>query len=439
MTIRHGQSGTARWDPVEEPDVTVEARGRDRDADEADIDSVRHYFRAIGRVPLLKPQRERELCQQIERAQLALAASLFAVPRASGRIFLLAKVMDHDPVAVNELLQSPEGLPLGPADVLAAMKTLRGLRPRAARLVRLGAALDARKIARERRASVQGELDRSLADLERRLFTVPLRSALVETLAIDVTHLPNGTSTGRVGENLEVVRALKRHLMEANLRLVVSIAKRYRYTNLSLLDLIQEGNLGLLKAIDRFQYRRGFKFSTYATWWIRQAITRSIADTGRAIRLPVHVVEALNAVTAARTQLARQLGRDPTIHEVATRAHMSVDKVMLVIRSSAPIASLDAPLSEDALLGETIADAGGVSPEATVLEEDTLKHVRRALESLPERERRVIELRYGITNSREHTLGEIGKRLGVTRERARQIEAQAMARLRARPTKSNAA
>jgi RNA polymerase primary sigma factor len=235
---------------------------------------------------------------------------------------------------------------------------------------------------------------------------------------------------------LEALRELKARLMQANLRLVVSIAKRYRYTNLSLLDLVQEGNLGLIKAVDRFQYRRGFKFSTYATWWIRQAITRSIADTGRTIRLPVHVIESLNRIAAARVALVRELGRDPTIQEVAGRVRMPADKVMLVTRSATPLASLDAPVTEDAVFGEFVPDSGALSPEAPLMAEDTIRMVKTALESLNPRERTVLELRFGIVNAREHTLEEISERMGVSRERVRQIEKQALDRLRRRSVRS---
>jgi RNA polymerase primary sigma factor len=293
------------WGSVEEADVF--AAPTDRDGDERDIDSVRRYFQQIGRVPLLKPQQERELCREVERAQQALAASLFAVPLAADRVMALARAVGRRQIEWGDLLQSPEGTTLQPGDVSRALALLTTLPRRAIRLQRVDAALAARRIAAPRRAILQRDANRTLASLEGTLAKVPLRAALVETLATEVSRLPNDDSTARVAERLEVVRALKRHLMEANLRLVVSIAKRYRHTNLPLLDLIQEGNLGLMKAIDRFQYRRGFKFSTYATWWIRQAITRSIADTGRTIRLPAHMVDALNAVTSARKQLAREL------------------------------------------------------------------------------------------------------------------------------------
>jgi len=220
--------------------------------------------------------------------------------------------------------------------------------------------------------------------------------------------------------------------MQANLRLVVSIAKRYRYANLPVLDLVQDGNLGLMKAVDRFQYRRGFKFSTYATWWIRQSITRAIADTGRTIRLPVHVVESLNRVAVARAALARELGRDPTVQEICARTRMRAEKVMLVLRSGAPLTSLDAPVTEDAVFGDFLADSGAVSPETPLIQADVLREVKQVLDSLTERERFVLELRYGIVNAREHTLQEISERMGISRERVRQIEQQAMRRARRR-------
>ena len=194
----------------------------------------------------------------------------------------------------------------------------------------------------------------------------------------------------------------------------MSVARRYRQSDLSLLDVVQEGNLGLLKAVDRFQYRRGFKFSTYATWWIRQAITRAIAQTGRTVRLPVHTVEALNRVEASRRKL-KDLGHDPTVEDIAARVCMHPRKVMRSLQSGAPVVSLDAPTPGDAVVVGFIADAAASSPDAPLIEQDVLRQVTAALQSLNARERRVLELRYGITNSREHTLQEISDRLGCTR------------------------
>jgi RNA polymerase primary sigma factor len=202
---------------------------------------------------------------------------------------------------------------------------------------------------------------------------------------------------------------------------------------LSLLDLIQEGNIGLMKAVDRFQYRRGFKFSTYATWWIRQAITRSIADYGRTIRLPVHVIDSLNRLRREQRVLETTLGREPTPRELAHRLKIPVGKVRLLLEAVRLPRSLDAPVGEDdsvALADLVAADAP--TPEASMIASDLANQVEYAMAELTEREREVMRLRYGLGTQREHTLEEIGRRLSVTRERVRQIEARAVAKMRSR-------
>jgi RNA polymerase primary sigma factor len=237
----------------------------------------------------------------------------------------------------------------------------------------------------------------------------------------------------RVQASEDTVREEKRFLMEANLRLVVSIAKRYMNRGLSFLDLIQEGNLGLMKAVDRFQFRRGFKFSTYATWWIRQAITRAIADHGRTIRLPVHVIESLNRLEKERKALRSEHGRDPSADDLAERLKMPVSKVRLLLDAQKTPYSLEMKIGEDenTELGDLLRDTSIRSPEEATLEGDLSNEVTRALAPLSDREKEVLRLRYGLGTDREYTLEEIGRRLSVTRERVRQIESRALQKVRA--------
>jgi RNA polymerase primary sigma factor len=236
----------------------------------------------------------------------------------------------------------------------------------------------------------------------------------------------------RVNAADDVVREAKRELMEANLRLVVSIAKRYLNRGLSFLDVIQEGNLGLMKAVDRFQFRRGFKFSTYATWWIRQAITRAIADHGRTIRLPVHVIESLNRLEKERKTLRAETGREPTPDDIASRLKLPVSKVRLLLDAQKTPYSLEMKIGEEGgtELGEVIQDRSARTPEDSAIESDLTNEVERALEPLSDREKEVLRLRYGLGQEREYTLEEIGRRLSVTRERVRQIESRALQKLR---------
>jgi RNA polymerase primary sigma factor len=420
------------WDAPEEPDFTPQTSSRATEREDAEVDAVRHYLQEIGRVPLLKPRQELALCQRIEDAERSLAAALLAVPAVASRLAELSTAVRTGAAAADGLLQSPDGHLLDTAEIVRALDGLAQACRLAAALRRVDEQHAATPVTARRRPALDRRAARLLALLEARLATVPLRPAFMEAIAADVSDATNDPGVVRVQRCLVALRGLKDRLMQANLRLVVSVARRYRHTTLSQLDLVQEGNIGLMKAVDRFQYRRGFKFSTYAVWWIRQAITRAIADTGRTIRLPIHAIESLNRMTTARACLARELGRDPTIQELATRTRMPADKVMLLIRSAAPLASLDAPVAEDAVLGDFVPDRGTRSPDVPLLEEDIRMGVKRALDSLNDRERLVVGLRYGILNSREHTLQEIGERLGITRERVRQIEAQAMRRLRSR-------
>jgi RNA polymerase primary sigma factor len=404
-------------------------------------DPVRIYLKEIGKVRLLNARQEVEIGQRIEAGQIKLRGALADIPTAVDRLLALVDRLRRAEVPLDDVIILPEGGEPGPEQVRPIMTAFARMRRLERESHRLRESLSVKRRAASTRAHYQKWITQNRASVRSIVEKLPLKPALVDGLVIEVRRLAERMRSARPGHDLRaieaeaglarkpllaalaeiethdrVVRQAKKELMEANLRLVVSV--------------VQEGNLGLMKAVDRFQYRRGFKFSTYATWWIRQAITRAIADHSRTIRIPVHMVETLNRISRVNRLMVNEMGREPTPEELARRTGVPARKVRLILESSRKPLSLETPIGEDSDLGDFLEDKTAESPNDTLITQDLSHQVERALATLSPKEKEILRLRFGIGEEGEHTLEEVGKRFSVTRERIRQIETKALRKLR---------
>ncbi len=435
--------------------------GRRRGVAGVDDRAVYRYLREIGQVRLLSAAQEVALGQRIEAGRIRLRRALAGIPSVVRTLRDIGERLRRRELGIADVVVPTEAGGFDARATAALVRTFGELARLERRITRLDAV--SRRLRPDQRQAHAACLARAGERLRTLVGGLRLRTPLVEQLVAAArreharlaaravaargsraaarerraVEAEAGMALDRLAAALteieasdRIVRDAKQELMEANLRLVVSVAKRYVTRDLGLLDLVQEGNFGLMRAVDRFQHHRGFKFSTYATWWIRQAVRRAIDDQSRTIRIPVHMIEALNRVGRAGRDLGHELGRVPTPEELAGRTGEPPRKIRLLLDASRPPLSLEAPINDDQQLADVLADEAGATPDRALLERDMVEQVARSLGTLSDREASVLRLRFGIGTEREHTLDEIGERFALTRERIRQIETTALRKLR---------